>query len=771
MAGERKAVRRNAPANNAQTEEQRKKAAQENAMQKLVSLNMAMVDLGIEPENLFKTADRNRDKKLTITEFQQAILQTKISISPIETQYLFEYIDVNKDEFVTMDEFVEALKAETKKVEDKRASQPTANSNTKGTAPAKDMPISAPQKQEQAKESLKQSYQKAGVTEEEVERNFDVYMSKIKLDKSDYFMNVKTILNDPMKALKKCVDIVNELKAKKSGKMLFEDPDFGPSQKDPFGFNSISFDPPYRGAPNPQDVAWCRPKEISPDVEPEFLVDGATSNDVNQGALGDCWLIGAMSILSSNDAYIRGNFKPDLSKPNEVSKEEQKGMMMGVYPPIFHSFRKYGIYVFRFFKNSQWRFVIIDDKLPCYKGGGTPDLIFASCSVINEFWVPLLEKAYAKMHKTFQALFSGDLSDGLVDFTGLVSEKVIIQDKGKFNAKQLKSKDELWKKMVKLKASGTLMGSSIVGTGIEHTVMRDGEDTGLVSGHAYSVQGVIEIMDTSGQKQRLVRVRNPWGSKNAKEWTGAWCDASEEMVLNYEAINQVILAMDKEEAELIDMKNMKDGMFFMSFDDFTDVFCKLSICHKFPEEYDGVRFNSRWEGNTAGGTPYKGTPEQVKNWANNVQYLLKVTQKTHVFVSLGQEDGRLNASSEEVFPFAASIHPAVIVALKTKDEIPSAFDGRAILGMSPIKQFKEVSLELNLEPGSYVIVPSTQDMGQTGNYFLSIYHNGGKSAVVKNLSTGKAAEVIPEEDENYTVEVDKEVAMYLKFKGSETIFK
>ncbi len=44
-------------------------------------------------------------------------------------------------------------------------------------------------------------------------------------------------------------------------------------------------------------------------------------------------------------------------------------MTSGVYPPMFHYLRKYGIYVFRFFKECAWRYVIIDDRIPCYKKG------------------------------------------------------------------------------------------------------------------------------------------------------------------------------------------------------------------------------------------------------------------------------------------------------------------------------------------------------------------------------------------------------------------
>ena len=49
-------------------------------------------------------------------------------------------------------------------------------------------------------------------------------------------------------------------------------------------------------------------------------------------------------------------------------------MITGVYPPLFHYFAKYGIYVMRFFKNGKYRYVVIDSKLPVIKG--TDEIIY-----------------------------------------------------------------------------------------------------------------------------------------------------------------------------------------------------------------------------------------------------------------------------------------------------------------------------------------------------------------------------------------------------------
>mmetsp|Transcript_40674 Transcript_40674/g.36121 ORF Transcript_40674/g.36121 Transcript_40674/m.36121 type:complete len:114 (-) Transcript_40674:1171-1512(-) len=110
-------------------------------------------------------------------------------------------------------------------------------------------------------------------------------------------------------------------------------------------------------------------------------------------------------------------------------------MQIGLYCPMFHYLKKYGIYVIRFFKNYGWRYVIIDDRLPAYQyegKSGSPDLVFGKCRNLNEFWVPLLEKAYAKLHNTYEALIAGYLDDALTDMTGLVSYKYKLHGKNGF---------------------------------------------------------------------------------------------------------------------------------------------------------------------------------------------------------------------------------------------------------------------------------------------------------------------------------------------------
>jgi hypothetical protein len=85
------------------------------------------------------------------------------------------------------------------------------------------------------------------------------------------------------------------------------------------------------------------------------------------------------------------------------------------------------------------------------------------------------------------------MDDAISDMTGFVSEKVTIQEKGQYQEKSLGTRDEFWEKMVKVQKEKGMMGCSITGTGGEGKVMVKGQFTGLISGHAYSIQGLYEI--------------------------------------------------------------------------------------------------------------------------------------------------------------------------------------------------------------------------------------------------------------------------------------
>jgi hypothetical protein len=108
--------------------------------------------------------------------------------------------------------------------------------------------------------------------------------------------------------------------------------------------------------------------------ETEFL-ECLSIEDVYQGRLGDCYLVATiMGILKNHEL---------LAFVVPADNATRKNMETGAYH-------------FRMWSLCEWYDVVVDDYLPTRLG---KDLIFSKNATFrNEFWVPLIEKATAKLY-------------------------------------------------------------------------------------------------------------------------------------------------------------------------------------------------------------------------------------------------------------------------------------------------------------------------------------------------------------------------------------
>jgi len=452
---------------------------------------------------------------------------------------------------------------------------------------------------------------------------------------------------------------------------LFTDPEFPPDG------DSIYFSKSAYG------LEWRRPHELV--EEPHLFVGGGDRFDINQGELGDCWLLAAMANLTMNKK-VRSRVIPlDQSFSEE-------------YAGIFH---------FKFWQYGEWVDVVIDDYLPTRNG----KLVFIQSDSTEEFWSALFEKAYAKLHGSYESLKGGTTQEAMVDFTGGCTEM--------FDVSQ-SAPSGLFMILLKAYERFSLMGASLEPDPNIHEAKTS---VGLVRGHAYSVTKVvkakIETPRVSGEIP-LIRIRNPWG--NETEWNGAWSDGSAEWgyVPDDEKMN---LGLNFEH----------DGEFWMSYKDFVKYFDGIELCNLTPDSLNEDN-NFKWEvatfeGSWIPGESAGGCRNYLESFANNPQYLISLEdpdegddeEKCTVIINLMQRGRR--AMRDEGMDLLTIGFCVYNLRSDPEGRLDTDFF-RYNASCARSKAFinlRETSARFRLPPGNYVIIPSTFKPDLEGEFLLRVF--------------------------------------------------
>lgn len=222
---------------------------------------------------------------------------------------------------------------------------------------------------------------------------------------------------------------------------------------------------------------WMRPSELD-DAGPGFSLwgsQGILPAGVNQGSLGDCWFLAACAALAETPERIRHVF---------AGREKDSQ----------------GFYVFKFYVMGVEKYAVVDDRLPTkdaeeiygpgYSFSSTGSRYGTFMSGVSEngaWWLPILEKAYAKLTKTYADMNGGNEWEALRAMTGMPVEGY--------------ESDELTSSEIMDIITWADNKNYIMTAGCHHS------QYGLVAGHAYSLIGV------NSATNRII-VRNPWGSEN-----------------------------------------------------------------------------------------------------------------------------------------------------------------------------------------------------------------------------------------------------------------
>ncbi|KAL0906783.1 hypothetical protein M5K25_025304 [Dendrobium thyrsiflorum] len=423
---------------------------------------------------------------------------------------------------------------------------------------------------------------------------------------------------------------------------------------------------------------WRRPtdivKESSIGSSPCLFSGTVNSSDVCQGRLGDCWFLSAVAVLT------------DVSRISEVI--------------ITQDYNDEGIYTIRFCIQGEWVPVVVDDWIPC-EAPGKP--AFATSKKRNELWVSILEKAYAKLHGSYEALEGGLVQDALVDLTGGAGEEIDMRSP---QAQIDLASGRLWSQLLYFKGEGFLLGAGSPSGSDVHV-----SSSGIVQGHAYSV---LQVREVDGHK--LVQIRNPWA--NEVDWNGPWSDSSPEWT-------------DRMKHKLKHVPQAKDGIFWMSWQDFQIHFRSIYVCRVYPPE---MRYSvpGQWRGYSAGGC------QDYDSWHQNPQFRLKATgpeatNPIHVFITLTQ--GVSFSKKASGFKNYQSSHDCLMFyigmrILKTHGR-RAAFNIylHESVGGTDYVNSREISCELVLDPypKGYTIVPTTIQPGEEAPFVLSVF---SKSAII-----------------------------------------
>lgn len=328
---------------------------------------------------------------------------------------------------------------------------------------------------------------------------------------------------------------------------------------------------------------------------------------------------------------------------------------------------------------------------PHSQAGGTLDPLFSKAKDSRGIWVMLIEKAFAKLHSSYQNIEGGWIDDALVDLAGGVAERIRWEDE---KTKTAIHDGSLWNTMMKYHEQGFLLGAgSPVGKSDSEA---DASPWGIVQSHAYSILSLVAV-----DGLQLIQLRNPWGRS---EWKGDYSDASP---LWTRRLKSKVNYVDKD-----------DGAFWMLWSDF---------CTHYDEAYVSKFFElskwpsrgtvyGEWKGVTAGGCVNNVSVQ------NNVQYGLTVLDAgaADIAVTLLLEDVRGQEGKQ------AGDFPTVILEMYEHQGKPITQRSRGQQLASTCDNLQQIFIECTVQSDgkqTYTILPCCFEAGVETSYTLTWYCN------------------------------------------------
>ncbi|XP_053454329.1 calpain-10 isoform X9 [Nycticebus coucang] len=477
---------------------------------------------------------------------------------------------------------------------------------------------------------------------------------------------------------------------------LFRDAAFPASDSSLF-FNSSTPLAQFR-----EDITWRRPQEIC--ATPRLFPDNPWEGQVKQGLLGDCWFLCACAALQKGRHLL-----DQVIPPGQPSWSDQ-------------TYR--GSFTCRIWQFGHWVEVTTDDRLPCLAGR----LCFSRCQREDVFWLPLLEKVYAKVHGSYEHLWAGQVADALVDLTGGLAERWNLKDLAGTSGKQDGpggQEHRSCQQLLHLKDQ-CLISCSVLSP-------RAGARE-LGEYHAFLVTDLRELRGRAGQGILLLRIQNPWGRRC---WQGLWREGGEGWSLVDPA----------EESELL--SQLQEGEFWVEEEEFLREFDEVTVGYPVTEAghlqslYTGkvlchtqVLPGAWVKGQSAGGCRNNST------FPSNPKFWLRVSEPSEVYVAVLQRPrmhktdcvGRAwvpagdHYTSGSPASFPGKDYQAVGLHIwkveKRRVSLPRVLSAPPVAGTVCHAYDREVQLHCELSPGYYLAVPSTFLKDMPGQFLLRVFSTG-----------------------------------------------
>nr|XP_009929533.1 PREDICTED: calpain-10 [Opisthocomus hoazin] len=478
---------------------------------------------------------------------------------------------------------------------------------------------------------------------------------------------------------------------------LYTDPTF------PASDTSIFFDyctplAQFRG-----EISWLRPKDIC--STPRLFSNNPQDVQVKQGILGDCWFLCACVALQKSKYLLNKVIPP--GQPSWTDESYQ------------------GCFTCRVWQFGHWVEVTVDDRLPCLGG----KLCFSQCQREDLFWLPLLEKAYAKVHGSYEQLWAGQVADALVDLTGGIAERWTLKDPGRNMEKEktgMVLEKAVFRRLMNLKEQ-CVISCSILNS-------RQGSSE-LGEFHAFIVIDMLNLSEASGKDIVLLRIRNPWGRRC---WRGPWCEGGQ----GWSQLDPVVAS------ELL--SQIQEGEFWVDEEEFFREFDEITM--GFPVNEEGLLqslytekvlyhsqnlFGSWVRGQSAGGC------RNNSSFPTNPKFWLRVCEKSEVCIALLQKHRKYSADwvgriqnlshlAEEHLSLTEGVQGKNYQAVglhvwkveKKRFNLPKTLSAPPVVGTVCHSYDREVHVCCDLSPGFYLVVPSTFLKDVVGNFLLRVFSTG-----------------------------------------------